>query len=121
MRALCVPRPLSEFVAACCTYALSIEQRAFVTELIELAAVRLLHCATAALPADVSVVLLASSRFVECSLCALEQACADCGGTAAAREAVLPTARRALAALLALCTDAAPEPAACSRAASGWA
>ena len=69
--------PLSEFIASCCSCALSLEQRAFVTELIELAAARLLHGGSASLPADVSVVLLASTRFVECSLCALEQACAD--------------------------------------------
>lgn len=37
---------LSEFVGACCTGALSVEQRTFLSELIEIAAVRLLHCTT---------------------------------------------------------------------------
>ena len=77
------------------------------TELIEVAATRLLHCATAALPADVSAVLLASSRFLECSLCTLEHACADSLG--AQRPALLHLARRALAAILALTADAAPD------------
>ena len=101
-------RPLSEFVASCCSCALSLEQRAFVAELIELASTRLLHTATAALPADVSAVLLASKRFLECSLCALEHACAESLG--AQRASALQIARRALASILALTlSDAEPD------------
>ena len=98
---------LSEFVAACCTCALSYEQRVFVTALVEAASTRLLHCATSALPGDVSTALAASRHFLECSLCSLEHACADSLGMH--RSSGLQIARRALASILALTTDVEPD------------
>ena len=43
---------LSEFAAASCSSAFSLEQRAFVAEIVEAAASRLLHYTTAARPSD---------------------------------------------------------------------
>jgi hypothetical protein len=98
---------LSEFAAACCGSALSLEQRAFVTDLMEAAAARLLHCPPAAIPSEAPPVLLASRRFLECSLCALEHACSD--STGVHRPTALQIARGALAAILALTADGTPD------------
>ena len=75
--------------------------------LIELASTRLLHTAASSLPADVSSVLLASKRFLECSLCALEHACTE--STGPHRAAALDIANRALSSILAL-TSSEAEP-----------
>lgn len=94
---------LSEFLGACSGTALSLDQRGFITALIEIASVRLLLCAT--LPSDVSS--LTSKRFLEYSLGSLEQACAEPSGKS--RDEAHAMARRAIACILALCSDAEPE------------
>ena len=65
--------------ASPCNYpeALAVGKRAFVADLMEAASTRLLHCPPFAAPGEAPPVLLASKRFLECSLCALEHACSD--------------------------------------------
>jgi hypothetical protein len=104
--------PLSDFAAGCTASALSLRQRAFAIELVELWATRQLHGGALPLPSDVPSVLLASKRFLECTLCALEHASTDAlAGSAPPRHRALAisTARRSLAAVLALTAEGEAE------------
>lgn len=100
LRLLPILPPLAEFFSACSTVALSIDQRAFLAQLLLLFSTLLTHSSNRLSPTDIPVAQHACRAFVDACVRLVELTCAD--PHAAGK---LADAQRALAAVVILCAD----------------